>query len=248
MGHIVLGANIDCGKPVEFYKAKKKSSNMKSVIADALQETVSKKQAQAFTNVPIDLSYLPHAAGPYHISPNIYDYVMTPVGIVTSGIPNRNMQAFPIDELMRFDPQLGRMVYATFKWKPTHIDHQNKDITQAKGVIIDAMITPVPQYATNKVVILACFDRTKDEWLANAVLSNERPAHSMGSWVENFHCSICDAIWGQCIHSMKIGKGGITYDRKLVYQNCRGSAFFESSNVGDPADVSADSDEIIMLN
>jgi intein/homing endonuclease len=134
----------------------------------------------------IDVSWLPAASETYSISADPRDYVLADIPIVTVDIPNRNLQAFPYEEVSYFDPLQGRMVYQTFEGRPTHIDHDNKDPLKAKGVMFDSALQYVPAYNVWKIRILAGWDRTKDPMLVRQILSKKRTGYSMGALVENF--------------------------------------------------------------
>ncbi len=144
-------------------------------------------------NSNIDISWLPAAAETYDISADPDDYVLVDVPIVTVDIPNRNMQAFPFEEVSYFDPMHGRCIYKTFSGKPTHIDHQNRDPLKAKGVHFDSSLEYIPAYGLYKIRVLTGWDRTKDPYLVNQILKGERNGYSMGALVSAFCCSVCGA-------------------------------------------------------
>ena len=197
-----------------------------------------------YAEQPLDISWLSSAAQTYNISDDPKDYVIDPVPLVTVDFPNRNLQAFPFEEVTFFDPILGRPVYSSFIGKPTHIDHENKDPLQAKGVNLDAALVFVPEYNVWKIIVLSAFDRTKDPYLTKKILSGERNTYSMGALVEYFVCSACGTIdegehGNKCKHMLKANKGKIGKDGVIYYQRCIGANFIENSNVGDPADITA---------
>lgn len=201
---------------------------------------------ESLVHSDIDVSWLEAAAETYNISTDPRDYVLVDIPIVTVDIPNRNLQAFPYEEVSYFDPLYGKMVYQTFAAKPCHIDHENKDPMKAKGVIFDAALHPVPAYGVHKIRILAGWDRTKDPWLVDQIVRKLRTGHSMGALVENFVCSNCGSIdtnIRKC-PCMRKGKGHIMPTGHLVYQQCVGANFIENSSVDDPADITADTDAI----
>lgn len=187
----------------------------------------------------IDISWLPLASPAYNISPKISDYVFVEIPIVTADVPNRNLDCFPLKELLRFDVPSGKPVFGSFIGKPTHADHDNKEPLKAKGVIFDAYMTPmeIRGHRYVKVRILAGWDRTKDPVLVKKILQRERVAHSMGAYVDYTQCSYCGAIAksGQITCHPK----GQIIGGTLVYETCGGVCFIESSSVGDPADFDA---------
>jgi len=220
--------------PVEAYKCESFSAGRKVVLSGR----------DVGFQTDIDISWLPLAADTYDISPDIRDYIIVPVPLVTSDIPNRNLQAFTFDELTYFDPMMGMSGYRTFVGKPTFVDHNNSDPLQAKGINLDASITAIPKYNVWKVNVLSAFDRTKDSTLCRDIVNGERRAYSMGCLVSFFECSICGhrskkQNASECEH-MALGKGSII-DGKLVYEICRGINFIENSSLtgNDPADVTA---------
>ena len=211
----------------------------------------------------IDISWLPAAADTYKISADPDDYVLVDVPIVTVDVPNRNMQAFPFEEVAYFDPMYGKQIYKTFTGKPAHIDHINQDPLKAKGVHFDSTMEYIPAYGLYKIRVLTGWDRTKDPHLVKQIISGARPGFSMGALVQAFVCSVCgatDTNVNPCRHMdqrLGISKGmlwdvqrdcrvqpgeihGAAADQiKLIYQACVGCNYIEISNVSDPADESA---------
>lgn len=177
-GHIVTGSVVTAGVTAELYKN-----------YEVFQKN-GRKMAKANLGGPpidIDLSILPAAAEAYNISPNLEDYIMVAnLPIVTVGIANRNMQAFPLEEVTYFDPHQGRIVYQTFINKPTHIDHCNQDPRQAKGIIPDASLIYVPKYDIWKINLITLWDRTKDYKLVDDIIKKKRTGYSMGAMVNYF--------------------------------------------------------------
>ena len=203
------------------------------------------KSAFADYNRDLDVSWLPAAAETYQLSADIRDYVIVDIPSVTVDIPNRNLQSFPYEEVSFFDNMQGSLVYQTFNGRPTHVDHQNQNPLEAKGVHFDSTMQFVPAYNVWKIRTLAGFDRTKDQKLVADILSGRRNGYSMGALVQNFVCSNCgkvEVIKKPC-RCMAMGKGSIV-DGRLVYQLCAGVQFFEQSSVEDPADPTALSDAV----
>lgn len=194
----------------------------------------------------IDVSWLPAASETYAVSNDPRDYVLVDIPIVTVDIPNRNLQAFPYEEVSYFDPMQGCMVYQTFNRRQTCQDHDNKDPLKAKGVMFDSALQYVPAYNVWKIRVLAGWDRTKDPWLVRQILTKKRTGYSMGAMVSAFVCSVCGAIdtnIKKCA-CMRKGKGAVTSENRLVFQQCCGVAFIETSSVDDPADVTADTEAV----
>jgi len=231
----IKGRTAKSDRVIEAFRHRHDIGNKRLIIA-----------GESLVNSNIDVAWLPAASETYKISADPRDYVLTDIPIVTVDIPNRNLQAFPYEEVSYFDPLYGKMVFQTFDRKPCHMDHDNKDPLKAKGVIFDSSLQYVPAYNVWKIRILAGWDRTKDQWLAGQIVSKKRTGHSMGALVENFVCSYCGAIDTnlRLCPCMRKGKGHVMPDRKLVYQQCVGANFIENSSVDDPADITADTDTI----
>lgn len=193
--------------------------------------------------------WLPAAAECYNISKNLKDYIMIPVPTIVSDVPNTNGVAFPKEELIRFDPEQGQLAYKGFKGKPTFDEHDNQDISKAKGVILDAFVTPLRGWGSGfvKIVELLAFDRSKDPHLANQILSGERNCYSMGAYFEGYHCSKCGAERGRCRHT---GPKETLYkdaSGELVYRRIYKILPFETSSVKNPAFIYALSDNVMSM-
>ena len=192
----------------------------------------------------LDVDWLAQASEAYQISADIRDYVINEIPIVTVGIPNRNLDEFPLDDVTSFNAEMGRLVYTTFIGKPTHKDHDNRDPRKAKGVHFDASLQKMAN-GLYKIVVLAGWDRTKDPELANDILTRKRTGFSMGALVGYTECSVpgCGATSPNgkiaCRHQ-EYGRGkGNVVEGQLVYEVCRRTNFIETSNVLDPADHTA---------
>jgi hypothetical protein len=239
--HIVHGSVVSAEHKVEARNKSYQYDKGRGVTASVLEG----KEISSNFKRDIDVSWLQAAADTYKISGDINDYVIVDIPSVTIDIPNRNLQAFPYEEVSFFDNMQGSLVYQTFTGRPTHIDHKNSDPLEAKGVHFDSTLQFVPAYNVWKIRTLAGFDRTKDQKLVADILSGRRNGYSMGALVQNFVCSNCgevEVIKKPC-RCMAMGKGSIV-DSRLVYQLCAGVQFFEQSSVEDPADPTALSDSI----
>jgi hypothetical protein len=231
VGDLVAPTQVD-GKPLalEGHKLEKSIRNGKLVVAG---EGIN---ACACGTMAID--WLPFAAERYAISSDINDYVIVEVPIVVETYPNRNLDAFPYEELTAWRTQQGRIAGTTFIGKPVHQDHKNQDDTKAKGIIFDASLRKYHNHW--HVVILKGFDRTKDARLAELVQKKNRIGHSMGCLVEHTECSLpwCRDIGDgitTCSHIRNgAGKGDLIRGH-LVYEILRDFNFVESSSVEDPA-------------
>jgi len=183
--------------------------------------------------------WLPFAAEAYNTSPKLDDYVVVPVTIFMTDLPNTNACGFPFEEMSRWNARAGRISYKTWRGKPTHVEHANKRPDQAYGVIFDSVMRPVETVVGNlhRVVLLSGWDRTRDPKRAEQLMSTAA-AFSMGAWVEEYECSACGAHLrrGGCRHMHP--KHGLLkqFDGdRLVYRVARGVTGFELSHVGVPA-------------
>lgn len=206
-------------------------------------DIVDKKKAIATVNGnALDYSWLKGASETYQISSDIKDYILTECPIVTVGFPNRNLHAFPFDEVTYFDPRFGQFIYKTFVGKPTFANHSNKNFTEAKGVHFDSSLRYFPKWDVWKIYVLLGYDRTKDSALARQIEKGQRRSYSMGSWVSYF----LNSVTGQLSNgnqALKYPKG-TTYKGKLSYDLCTGCEYFETSSVEGPADVTAESHQL----
>lgn len=188
----------------------------------------------------LSTKWMPFAAEAYNVSPNLSDYVVVPVTIFLTDLPNTNLCAFPFDEMSKWNPKRGCISYETWRGMPTFVEHANKDHTKAKGMILDAMMRPAPEFVGNlyRVVLLSGWDRSRYPEVAGKMLTQQSAAFSMGAWVDDYECSACGGSMraGGCQH-MNRERGVIkrTEGNRLVYRMSRGVAGFELSNVATPA-------------
>lgn len=197
--------------------------------------------------------WLPRAAEHYHISPKLSDYILVPVPSLISELPNTNGDSVTKEELLRFHPDVGMLAYQTWRGKPTHIEHANKDITKAKGVIFDVFLRKLTGYMGGhvKVIKLLGFDRTKDPILTQAIIDRKINTYSLGMYFKSYECSLCGNVVSQnggqaCQHTRPRRKTYKAADGRLIYRRCQSILGFETSAVADPAYSVANSD--IILN
>ena len=184
-------------------------------------EVLDTKKAVASVNgTTIDYSWLKGASETYQISPNIKDYILSEVPIVTVDFPNRNLHSFCFDEVSFFDPRFGQFVYKTFVGKPTFADHSNKNFIEAKGVHFDSSLRYVPGWDVWKIYVLLGYDRTKDSTLARQIEKGQRRQFSMGAWVSYFINSISGQL-SNGSQPLKYPKGTV-HNGMLSYDNCSG--------------------------
>lgn len=187
--------------------------------------------------------WLPYAAEHYNLSRNIRDYILIPAPAIFSDLPNTKGDSLSKEEMLRFYPDIGRQMYKTFKGKPTFLEHANKDITKAKGIILDCFIRSVahnPKYA--KLSQLLAFDRTKDQNLVNQILNKQINSYSVGFNYRGYACSICGAqatspLKAPCSHTKMGMKTYRDNMGRLVFRRCLQANGFESSAVKSPAFV-----------
>lgn len=195
-------------------------------------------------------NWLPMASVQYEISSDIRDFVVVPVIIAPTDLPNRNSVAFPMEELMSFNVRQGRPNYKTWTGKGTYEEHANADHTKSKGIIFDTFLKPIQgaRGGVHKLIALTGFDRTKDRYLAEAILKGERASYSMGAFITTYECSVCHMLSKpgklntECGHVVRgypkfheTAKGLVP--SYLIARN--GIEGFEVSSVGTPAWVSA---------
>lgn len=198
--------------------------------------------------------WLPRASEHYKISGDIRDYVIIPVPSIITSIPNTNGDSASFRELTRFHPDYGMLAYRTWVGKPTFVEHDNRDITKAKGVILDTYLRPLPRYPKlAKLVKLLAFDRTKDPILVNRILKNEVSTYSMGMYYSSYTCSICGTRAGKgigrpCTHTKPMRPTYQQADGRLAYRMCENLIGFETSVVADPAYISAQSNLVTDIS
>jgi hypothetical protein len=223
-------------KPVEMFSLEKQKRNLVLSSSTSLIDAVRDLTENA-------KFWLPIASEKLKISPNILDYVLTPVISMPSDLPNRNGQAFPYKELTAWCTDAGMPAYQTWRGKSAHIDHINSDPLKSKGIILDCIMRPILASDGDiwKVIKLVAWDRTKDSVLANDILSGKRNCYSMGAHARDFSCSVCSSLTskGGCEH-VEHGKPGYKiFNNKLAYLNTIDVLGFELSNVESPAYSSA---------
>lgn len=241
-----LSTSFSLGQsPVELHKIVRPKSN---------SIELSEDQAGGEARVLDANLWLPKAARHYHISADIRDYVIVPVPSIITSIPNTNGDSASLNQLTEFNPEFGNLTYQTWRGKPTFVEHDNKDITKARGVILDTYLRPLPRFPKYaKLVKLLAFDRTKDAQLVANILDRKVSTYSMGMYYSSYTCPICGARVGKgigapCIHTRP---GRPTYqqpDGRLAYRMCEGLVGFETSVVLDPAYIVAQSNIIWDLS
>lgn len=188
--------------------------------------------------------WLPFAAREYNLSPNIRDYVVVPLPVMISDLPNTNGDSLSLPEMLRFNTQVGRQMYKTFQGMGVYKEHKNDVEKNASGVILDAFLRPIKKFGRGKyfkVVQLLGIDRTKDPVLAKSVLDKTSNAYSVGFQYTSYTCSICGQRVGKginltpCEHTRLFQPTYRLPDGRLVFRRCENAKGFECSAVANPA-------------
>lgn len=183
----------------------------------------------------------------YNLSDNIDNYIFLVARAVTADVPNSNGDMFGSPELTRFSQKHRCQVYQTFRNDPLHVEHAADDPKTARGFLPDAYYVKIPdeQYVLTAVAV----DTKKDSPLAEGILSGDINKFSMGCMCDSVQCSysecgkiatsdheMCDHLrW----HKMSRING------ELIFEKCLGVEYSELSVVGDPADITAQTQLIL---
>lgn len=194
------------------------------------------------------------ASKPYNISSDPRDYAVVPVPIIVTDVPNRNGVAFPAKALAEFCPDLGMPYFKSWKGKPTFEEHSNKDITKAKGIILDSVMNKVsnrPGYY--KVVVLLAFDRTKDRICYEKIVKGDSNAYSMGAYSGYYKCSLCGNMHnpGEKASCSHIVSGKVNFYElggRMAYTEVWQPVGFETSRVDTPAYRMAVSNHVNVMD
>jgi hypothetical protein len=225
-------------------------------------EVIKKQQVKATKIEPKEIQkifldaegWLPFAAEQYEISASLKDYIMTPVIIMPSELPNRNGVGFPYSELTKFCTDTGTLAYQTWKGMPMYYEHKHVK-HNIKGVVFASNFREMKHVQGDlwKVVCLLGIDRSRDPALANRILTKEISSYSMGAYVRDYSCTVCGSLQsdGGCEH-VQIGKPKFDIFEtkngpKLGYLAALDPKGFEVSCVETPAYLSAYSDNLMQL-
>jgi hypothetical protein len=200
----------------------------------------------------------------YKISRDPRDYLLVPARAVSANLYNENLDFFSHDELIRYRPDMGRRVYATFQMVPSFLNHNASNYALSRGVILDAhyntenkasdtvkkavfdSIGEEPEYDKFTECLVA-IDASKDPPLAQGFKNGQIDSFSMGADVSSTVCSICGkeaaTTWQFCDHIKgKYSRKAYKLDngqRRIAYEICKDVIFRELSTVDDPADKTA---------
>lgn len=237
--------------------------------------TASNKTSSHFMEDGLSLNLeaiLDTVADTYRISRDPRDYLLIPCRACSADRPNENMDGWKREELLRFDPKIGRRVYSTFNMKPHYVNHNSANFSLSRGVILDShfndqnpasdLIKRAVFDATGKDVTqdefietLIAADITKDPHLAAAYKNGAVDRFSMGCDVSDTECSVCGRIATNTLQFCDHVRGkhsrraypldGGKGERKAS-EWCRGTIFAELSAVDDPADKDASIQEGLL--
>jgi len=182
----------------------------------------------------------------YNLSNKIDDYIFPIARAVTADVANSNADLFSHNELTRFSPEHKCQVFETFRSCPLHIEHAAADPKSARGFIVDSFyIQDNPK--DRHVINLIAMDTTKDPPLANALLNQEISTYSMGCVCAAVQCSYCNkkATTDRDLCEHLMFHKNSTINGQKIHEKCLGVEFQELSVVGDPADVTAQTQYIL---
>ena len=148
-------------------------------------------------------------------------------------------------ELLRAtDREAGKYVYQTFIGKGNYKDHNNSKVSDAVGILLDA----VPNHKVKGIELLVAVDRTKDPMLVRGIDAGYLSDVSMGCRVAYSICTICANVahneFEYCPH-VKNWKGQpysgpeTGWKNVLAAEDNRGVEFIEESWVTVGADTKA---------
>lgn len=142
---------------------------------------------------------------------------------------NDNGDFFSYDELKR--------TYKTFIGKAAFVDHQNENVEEARGIILDAIWNERGKF----VELLIAVDKKAFPELCRGVEMGYITDVSMGCRCEKSVCSICqnEAITEEDFCDHILSSKGRTIDNKPVFEDNLGIEFFEISFVSQGADKQA---------
>lgn len=189
-------------------------------------------------------------ADTYKISKNLDDYEFIVLKALYADEPNSNGDAFPLEELERFDEKYGCKVYETFIGKPHFIEHNQNG--PAYGFVLDAHLEK-PQNETAYVELVIAVDMKKDPIYAAAVRKGNRK-YSMGCTVSHTVCSVCknkaatekefcEHIARGKMRTYKVADESGQEKEVIAFERCGGTCYDEISDVGDPAEARAREEE-----
>lgn len=205
-------------------------------------------------------------ADTYKISRDPSNYLFIPARANSADRPNENMDGWKRDELLRFDPIIGRRIYSTYTLKPHFVNHNASRYQLARGVLLDAHYNDANAFVDENrrkavkeatgldlandefVEVLIAVDASKDPALAEAYKNGSVYRFSMGCDVEATECSACGNVastvlqFCPCVRSKHSRRAVKWADGSVrpAFEWCVGTRFAELSAVDDPADKDAE--------
>lgn len=239
------------------------------------EKTASGKFASFFMDQGNSLNVeaaLDAVADTYKISRDPSNYLFIPARANSSDRPNENMDGWKREELLRFDPIIGRRIYSTYTLKPHFVNHNASRYQLARGVLLDAHYNDANPFTNDErresikkatgrdfdndefVEVLIAVDTTKDPSLAEAYKNGSVYRFSMGCDVEATECSACGNVastvlqFCPCVRAKHSRKAVKWADGSMrpAFEWCVGTRFAELSAVDDPADKDAEIQEGLL--
>lgn len=213
---------------------------VRSYTQQAITANIAKEEVASMSSAVGWELWLPFAAKELELSSDPKDYLIHPVPIMYSDLPNRNGFAFPLSELVKWNVELGRQAYKGWTGMPMYTEHRSEDHKKSLGVVIDTALRRIQNHGKGKfwkVMALAAIDRNKNPERAEQLEKGEVTTYSMGAMVDYCTCSYCGAVAGECTHVPEDNKGVTFYEKngQLVYKNVHGVRPYELSVVDDCA-------------
>lgn len=221
-----------------------KQLQVKTYTKQAISANIAKEEVAAMSSAVGWELWLPFAAKELELSADPKDYLIHPVPIMYSDLPNRNGFAFPLTELIKWNVALGRQAYKGWSGMPMYTEHQSEDHKKALGIVIDTSLRRIQNFGKGKfwkVMALAAVDRNKNPARAEQMEKGELNTYSMGAMVDYCTCSYCGAVAGECPHVEEDNNKVTFYEKngQLVYKDVHGVQPYELSVVDDPAFLTA---------
>lgn len=130
----------------------------------------------------------------------------------------------------------------------------NKDVTKAKGIILDSVMNKVSSRpGFYKVVNLLAFDRTKDRLCYEKIVNGSSNAYSMGAYSGYYKCSLCGNAYNpgekpMCSHLHANKVNFYEVNGRMAYAEVWQPIGFETSRVDVPAYRMAVSDNVSIMD
>jgi len=217
----------------------KRATIQVSNVIDAV-EFFSRRRAStnASETTLIDLKQaLEKYSSTYNLSSRYQDYAIASATALDVGVSNYNGDAFPRDEVLRYDPSIPGRIFQSFNGCPIHVEHYSAQPRLAKGLIIDSQFVDRRGSAPDNIDVVFAVDKTKDSRFVDEIVTGAGNTFSMGAYVAYTICNVCENIASTpaqfCDHiaQHKLKRFG---DR-LSFEWCYGCRYYELSKVKQPA-------------